>query len=85
MPSCVGVRTATKRALLAPDIESPFDSVFAPPAGLERATGTLTGSSISLIEGTVCFSNRFRRKLRIEKLRQRRPSIYSLTLVALIP
>ncbi len=78
-------REATTRISLPPShrIDS-FDSTFAPPAGLERATGTLTGSSMSLIEGTVCFSNRFRRKLRIEKLRQRRPSIYSLTLVALI-
>ena len=32
---------------------APFDSVFAPPAGLEPATGSLTPLSVPTIEDTV--------------------------------
>jgi len=36
-------------------MEGQFDSVFAPPAGLEPATGTLTLPVISMIEDTIYF------------------------------
>ena len=34
-------------------MEGPFVSVFAPPAGLERPTGSLAPQSISLLEDTL--------------------------------
>ena len=56
--------------------------VFAPPAGLEPATGTLTRSSILLIEDTICLLRARNRNRQGEELRRSRLPIYNFALVA---
>jgi len=57
--------------------ESPFDSVFAPPDGLEPPTGF-----ISVIEDTICISQIKCRNRAKEELSRSRSPICNLALVA---
>jgi hypothetical protein len=61
---------------------SPFDSTFAPPAGLEPATGRLTLPLAPLIEDTICLLHIKCRNQRKEELRRSSSPIYNLALVA---
>ena len=65
-------------------MEGSFDSVFAPPAGLEPATRGLTRLAISLIEDAIRFSHvNCRNKEKVELPPSRSP-ICNLTLVAFL-
>jgi hypothetical protein len=53
----VRIEGTTSRALHRLGARHPFDSVFAPPAGLEPATGRLPRLTIPLIEDAIRFSH----------------------------
>ena len=59
-----------------------FEPVSAPEDGVERPTGRLTQSAVSMIEDTICLSHIECRNQRKEELRRSRSPIYNLALVA---
>ena len=78
----VRIEGTTSRALHRLGARHPFDSVFAPPAGLEPATGLLTRSVVSMIEDTICFSHVKRRNQQREESCHSRSPVCNLMLVA---
>ena len=64
--------------------EHPFDSIFAPSAGLERPTGTLTLPVVSMIEDTIYFLRVKGWIHQTERLRHSKSPVYNLALVACV-